>query len=753
MEKLKTTRRNPSTSASTGTDAELRRAELLYQQNQSAEAAAVCAGVLEREPGNFDALRLLGNAQLQLDQPAEAVLTFDRALLQQPDFAELLYNRGNALQRLRRFEDAIASYDHVLRLKPEFPECLNNRGSALQELKRPEEALASYDAALKQRPNYPGALNNQGLTFLRSKRPQEAAAAFSRALELRPEYPLAWTNLSMALCNLRRLREALASADHALQLKSNLPEALITRGMVRMELSQYQEASNDFRRALKLDPESPMTLSHLAAALLRMGQAEQAVPLFARLYVLQPDFNYVQGDLLSARRECCDWEQGPPQEAQIRELIVAGQRAIRPFQLLSITDSTAAQLSCARIFAADTFASARAPLWRGQRYGHKRIRVAYISPDFREHPVSNLMAGVFERHDLRRFEITAISVGLEEHSAMAQRIKQAVADFVEAGDKSDSEIASLVRDREIDIAIDLKGFTDAPRDYLAFRPAPVQVNYLGFPGSLGSPVHDYIIADDFVIPRAERSRYAEKVVYLPECFQANDARKRAEEGIAQRSDHGLPESGMVLASFNNCHKITPEMFDIWMRLLSAAPESVLWIFAGSIGARDHLARAAARRGVDAKRLIFASRQPYALHLARLALADLFLDTLPFNGGATVSDALWAGVPVITCAGEGFASRMAGSQLRAIGLPELLTYSLEEYEALALTLVSDPQRLGERRDRLAHHREITPLFDTPRFCRHLEAAYTAMWQRAERGERAEHIEIPSLFSGGVRDVEI
>jgi predicted O-linked N-acetylglucosamine transferase (SPINDLY family) len=751
MEKLKTASRNPGAGA--GTDAELRRAELLYQQKQIAEAAAVCEGVLEREPERFDALRLLGNAQLQLDQPSEAVLTYDRALLQQPDFGELLYNRGNALQRLKRFEDAIASYDHVLRLRPESPECLNNRGTALQELKRPEEALASYDAALRLRPNYPGALNNKGLALLRSRRPQEAAAALSRALELRPEYPLAWANLSMALGNLRRFREALASADHALQLESNLPETLITRGMIRMELAQYQEASNDFRRALELDPNSPMTLSHLAAALLRMGLAEQAGELFARLYVLQPDFNYVQGDLLGARRECCDWVQSPPQTAQILELILAGRRAIRPFQLLSISDGAAAQLSCARIFAADTFPSAQAPLWRGERYGHKRIRVAYLSPDFREHPVSNLMAGVFERHDLQRFEITAISVGLENHDATAQRIRQAVSDFVEAGDKSDSEIASLVRARETDIVIDLKGFTDAPRDYLAFRPAPVQVNYLGFPGSLGSPFHDYIVADEFVIPRPERCRYSEKVVYLPECFQANDACKPADETSARRSDHGLPESGVVLASFNNCHKITPEMFDIWMGLLIAVPESVLWIFAGSVAARDNLARAASRRGVDAKRLIFASREPYALHLARLTLADLFLDTLPFNGGATVSDALRAGVPVITCAGEAFASRMAGSQLCAIGLPELVTYSLEEYEAQSLALASDPRRLRERRDRLAYHREITPLFDTPRFCRHLEAAYAAIWQRADRGERPEHIEIPSLFSRDVRDVEI
>jgi predicted O-linked N-acetylglucosamine transferase (SPINDLY family) len=308
---------------------------------------------------------------------------------------------------------------------------------------------------------------------------------------------------------------------------------------------------------------------------------------------------------------------------------------------------------------------------------------------------------------------------------MARRIRQSVSGFVEAGDKSDSEIASLVREREIDIAIDLKGFTDAPRDYLAFRPAPVQVNYLGFPGSLGSPFHDYIIADDFVIPRSERSRYSEKVVYLPECFQAAEAHKHADERAAERSDHGLPESGVVLASFNNCHKITPEMFDIWMRLLIAVPESVL----------------------------FTSRQPYALHLARLGLADLFLDTLPFNGGATVSDALWAGVPVVSCAGQAFAARMAGSQLHAIGLPDLVTYSLEEYEALALALASDPRRLRERRDLLAHHRTITPLFDTSRFCRHLEAAYAAMWQRAERGDRPEHIEIPSLLGRNMRDLEI
>ena len=718
---------------------EMHRAVSLYRERAFAEAAAICRRLSNETPASFDALRLLGNALLQLREPAEALVAYEQALLQRPDFEELLFNRGNVLQRLGRFEEAVASYDRALGVRPDFAECLNNRGIALQALQRFEEAVESYERALGCRREYPEALNNKGLALLRSSRPFEAAAAFSRALQLRPEYAHAWSNLSMAQRELRQYQEALASADRALLSRRDLAEALVGRGMIWMDCAQYQSASQDFEAALAIEPNSPIALSLLASAALRLGAPEKAVETLERLIAQNPGFSYAQGDLLGARLGCCDWAQVPEQTAAIRSSIAEGRRAIRPFHLLSIVDSTVTQLRAARIFADDTL-RAQPRLWRGERYDHPKIRVAYISPDFRDHPISHLMAGVFERHDRSRFETVGISLGPADDSRIRRRVVRAFGEFLDAKDKPDRDVASWVRGREIDIVVDLAGFTDVPRGHLAFRPAPVHVNYLGFPGGLGSPAHDYIVADEFVVPRERRCDYFEKVVYLPDCFQANDSLQRQVAEVPQRGDSGLPECGLVLASFNNCHKIGREMFGIWMRILRAAPDSVLWILSETARGRDNLLREAREQGIPKERLKFAERQPFPVHRARLGLADLFLDTWPFNGGATVSDALWAGVPVITCAGESFASRMAGSLLHTIGLQNLVTYSLEDYERLAVALASNPAELLERRKQLARNRELSPLYDTQRFCRNLEAAFLEMWLGTQRGEGPEHIEI-------------
>ena len=344
------------------------------------------------------------------------------------------------------------------------------------------------------------------------------------------------------------------------------------------------------------------------------------------------------------------------------------------------------------------------------------------------------MAGLFEKHDRERFETIAMSFLPEDPSATGQRVKAAFSRFVDVSRASDREVAGLMRELEVDIAVDLMGFTADNRTAIfAHRAAPIQVNYLGFPATMGADYIDYIIADRFVIPEDKRAYCSEQVVYLPESFQANDDQRKIGETIPTRLEAGLPETGFVFCSFNNSYKINPAIFDVWMRLLKTVAGSVLWLVADSLSVQNNLRREAGKRDVEASQLIFAPRLPYADHLARFRLADLFLDTLPFNAAATASDALWAGVPVLTCAGEAFASRIAGSLLNAVGLPDLITYSMEDYEALALKLATTPAMLSELRARLARNRTTHPLFDTDRFRRHIEAAYITMWERVQRGE--------------------
>jgi predicted O-linked N-acetylglucosamine transferase (SPINDLY family) len=376
---------------------------------------------------------------------------------------------------------------------------------------------------------------------------------------------------------------------------------------------------------------------------------------------------------------------------------------------------------------------AATPLWQGQRYRHERIRVAYLSADFHQHATSILMAGLFEHHDRSRFEVIAISYGPNIQDAMRARLLQAFERFIDVSTQTDLEIAQLLCTLEVDIAVDLKGYTaDCRPGILAHRPAPIQVSYLGYPGSMAAPYIDYLLADRIVIPDSHRSFYSEQVVYLPDSYQVNDDRRGPAAVTPTRAECGLPEQGFVFCCFNNTFKITPFMFDIWMRLLQQAPASVLWLLKDSDLVERNLRHEAVAHGVAAERLIFAPRQEPAAHLARHRLADLFLDTLPYNAHTTASDALWAGLPVVTCTGGSFASRVAASLLHAVDLAELVAHSPEDYERLALSLANDPSRLQAIKARLVQGKSL-PLFDTDRFRRHLESAYFAMWARYRRGE--------------------
>jgi protein O-GlcNAc transferase len=578
----------------------------------------------------------------------------------------------------------------------------------LLELNRPEDALESFDRALKLAPASAKVLNNRGNALLRLHRLNEAVASFDAAIALEPASFEALRNRGSALRKLGLKEAALASIDSALALRAD-SAAMLDRAEILVDLKRYPEA----------------------------------IACLNQLLALAPKTNYAAGLRLHLKGLVCDWEDYEAQVRELRAAVEAGGRADYPFPFLSVTDSASAQARCARTFTEDKFPAAASAVWRGKRYRHAKIRVAYVSADLREHPVSALLAGVFEKHNRGRFETIAISLRPAEQSSMGQRIRAAFDSFIDVSQMSDRAVAELLRERQIDIAVDLMGYTQGSRTgILAHRPAPIQVNYLGFPGSMGASYMDYLLADEFLIPAAQRRHYREKVIWLPECFQANDD-QRTTAGAPARRHFGLPELGFVFCCFNNHYKINPACFAVWMRLLRLAPGSILWLLAEEPAIRENLGRAAAAGDVDPKRLIFAPRIPYGDHLARLSCADLFLDTLPFNGGATASDALWAGVPVVTCAGEALAARMAGSLLTSVGLPELITHDLARYEALSLSLATTPDLLADYRARLKRNRHASALFDSERFCRHLESAYVSIWQRAESGKPPEALSVPAL----------
>jgi protein O-GlcNAc transferase len=734
------------------------------------EAVASYSQAIVLNAANISAYLNRANALRDLKRPQDALTSCDEALAIKPDFAEALSSRGNALLDLARPEAALASYDKALEIKPDLAEVLNNRGSALLDLKRPEDALASFDRALAIRPDYAEALNNRGTALLRLRRFEEALACYDRALVIRPDFAEALTHRASALLHLQRPEHALASCERALAARPGYVEAMINRGNCLFDLRRSEAALAAYEAAIAIRPDSAEALLNHANTLFALKRYEEALTSCDRTVAAKPDLaegliirGHILTDLkraelalqsydqalaikpnsanaLTARAHAaarnCDWAGSADVHSRLRasldDPLFDGHCNV--FAALSIFDDPALQRRVAESFCAHKTVPSNKAAGPNKQAGRRRLRVGYLSADFRAHPVTFLTTGLIEAHDRSFCEVYGFSASPSDESPEGRRLIGAFDRFIDVSALSDEGLCQEIGTAKIDILIDLGGHTkDSRMLALAQRPAPIQISYLGYPGSTGASFIDYIIADPFVVPGDEVQHYTEQVVYLPDCFQANDDKRLVAPSVPTRAQCGLPERGFVFCAFHSAYKLNPEVFDVWMRLLAAVPGSVIWLTAAT-EAHANLRREAQVRGVDPARLVFAGAAKYSDHLARQELADLFIDAWPYNGGTTASDALWVGLPVLTLAGRSYAARMAGSLLQAIGLSELITYSPEAYEALALRLAREPGLLETVRRKLAANIGTAPLFDTARFTRHMEAAYAQMWQTQQRGER-------------------
>ncbi len=776
------TERRPSRtalSAAQGSAGQLQQALTFIHSGQLPQADALCRQVLSLEPRNFNALQLLGHIALQrcdygeaakwlsaagsvnpanasvhsnlavallaLRRPRDALECCDRAISLKPQFPEAHCNRGNSLCALDQPIEGLASYDRSLSLAPGFYDAHAGRTQALLAIGRYEEALASSAGTLKINPRSVGAWCLLGSVLLKLKRPEEALAAFDRALALAPDSADVHNNRGTALRDLKRPAEALDAYARALELRPEFAEAYCNVANAGLDAGKYEEALGYCERALRIRPDFLDALNIRGTALRVLKRYEEAASTYERILAAAPRYGHAQSHLLFARANLCNWTGRREQVIEIAERVGAGENASSPHTFLWICDSAAAQLECASLYCTDQFPAA-APLWRGERYRHERLRIAYLSADFSDHPVAHLIAGVVERHDCSRFETFGVSLHRDPAAgAMHLRMQQAFEHFHDVSEAGDREIAVLLREREIDIAVDLTGHTRGGRlGILAFRPAPVQVNYLGFAGTSGAGYVDYLIGDSVAIPSSQERFFSERIVRMPHSFLPNDDRQPIAADTPRRCDLGLPEAGFVFCAFNNTYKLNPSMFGIWMRLLKETPGSVLWLRGGEGAVLANLRCEAQVRGIAAERLVFARRIPAMdAHLARYRQADLFLDTLPYGAHATARDALWAGLPVLTCAGNSFAGRVAASLLTGLGMPELVTANLEEYALRALTLANSSSLLAEVRAKLEHQRTSRPLFDTDLYRQHLESAYSTLCERQRRGESPEAFSVPQV----------
>jgi predicted O-linked N-acetylglucosamine transferase (SPINDLY family) len=679
----------------------------LHQQGELDQAENIYQQLLVANPINSEVLHLIGVIAYQRSQFQHAIDLISIAIEINPDIPDFFVNKGNALQELKLLDEAILCYEQAIVLNPSYAEAYINKGAALKDLHRLQDAVNSFDKAILLKPDMAQAHSNRGIALRGLNALQSAVQSYDKAIAIKPNYAEAHYNKGISLQELKQLDAAIESYDHAIAIRPAYAEAYANRG------AAYKDLKN----------------------------MEAAIDSFDKAYELNPNMEYLIGMRQHARMFVCDWRDFDSQILELQRRIQLGMQATTCLSAVALPITAKEQLVVSKVWVRNhhPYNPCLGPIPKYCK--SQKIRVGYFSADFHNHATAHLMAELFELHDKDNFELFAFSFGPKLNDKMRHRISSAFDQFIDVTDQSDLEVAQLSRHLGIHIAIDLKGFTqDSRQGIFAYRAAPIQVSYLGYPGSLGADYIDYLIADKILIPEISQANYSEKIVYLPNSYQVNDRKKVISETQFTKKELGLPTDGFVFCCFNSNYKITPEVLNTWVRILKAVEGSVLWLFEDNPKASFNLRKEAQARGLDPNRLIFAARMELSEHLSRHKLADLFLDTHPCNAHTTASDALWAGLPVLTWMGESFASRVAGSLLQALGLPELMVTSLDGYEELAIELATNSEKLKSIKDKLHRNRFHQPLFDTPLFAKHLEAAYTDMFEKHQAGLMPDHIYI-------------
>ncbi len=719
-------------------EAYFNRANAWFSMGEFHEASLGYEQVINFDAAHAQSWRRRSVALANLGSHKEAIACLDRLIFLCPDDAEAYYHKGIAFHALQQRDAAIESYQSAVGLKHDYIDALNNLGIVLSEKERFEDALDVFNKIVELKPDNVQAYNNLGSILSRQGRHKEALLIYEKAIQLRPDYYDVHLNAGLALAALARYESAIKSYNQAISSDPEKPEPYYNRALAFQALKYYEQALVDYEKAISLRADYSQAHHNKGIALFVLKRWAEAISSFQVASKIKPDIAYLDGMVMHNKMWLCDWQEFYGELKKLTDGLMNNKKVSLSFPVLTLIDSLKLHRKAAEIWISSQFSFKSVLGEIPKRSRREKIRLGYFSADFRQHPVSILLAELFEAHDRERFELFAFSTGPDTQDAMRQRVKVAFDHFIDITHLPDKDAAQLVRQWSVDIAIDLGGHTqDARTGIFSYRAAPIQLSYIGYLGTMGADYYDYLLADRMLIPESSQAQYTEKIAYLLS-YQVSDSKRVISDRVFSRKELGLPEHGVVFCCFNNNYKITPDTFEQWMNILRQVPNSVLVLYVESSLTRDNLAREAQQRGVDSVRIIFAERLPYEQHLARYRVMDIFLDTLPYNAGATASDALWAGLPVITQMGESFPSRYAASLLTAIDLPELITDTSDAYVKLAVDLATYPEKLKKIKDKLEYHRFTTLLFDTPKFTRHLEAAYQAMYDRYQADLSPDHL---------------
>ena len=665
-----------------------------------------------------------------------AIEAIDAVLAINSGNVEAIVDKADVLRQTGHYAHAIESCTQALALNPSSAHGYVVRAASRWSLNLRESALADIRRAvvLGPRPEVKGLL---GIYLQGCGRSEEGLPHLLNAVKGDAKNPFWHKHLADCYHLRGDYQSAFREYQEAVTLDDRYVDAYCDLSGLLSSTFSYPLAESVARLAILLKPTSPNAYRNLGVALQMQKKEEDAIEAYATALTLNPDFHNALVNMRILRDRNCDWTDRDADWTKLRDHTYRKGQQIPPFGLIAVLDEPSEHLLCARVSAAvakSTVPSETSGSPEPSRRASEKIRIGYMSADYNDHATANLITEHFERHDRNRFDVFAYSIGINDGSTMRRRIERSVDTFVDLGSMEYEAAANRIRADAIDILVDLKGYTlHSKPQILAHRPAPIQINYLGYPGTMGADFIDYIIADPIVLPMDQQPHYDEKIVHLPDCYQPNDRLRPLPEPVTSRADCGLPDEAFVFCCFNYAYKISPDMFAIWMRILAAVPHSVLWLLDSGEQVSRNLRKEAARHGIEEKRLVFAKKAPLKDHLCRVAAADLLLDTLPYNAHTTASDALWVGLPVLTCSGRSFASRVAASLLHAAGLPELVMDSLALYEAEAIRLANDPAVVAALRARLMTNRSTSALFDTTAYTRHFETALTTMVAQRERGE--------------------
>ena len=713
----------------------------LLKKNDFINAKVIYENILSADKKNFDALFFLAVILINFKNYKKAKDLLEQVVLIKPNFADAYNNIGICLEKLNDLDGAIKNYNLAISNKPNFAEAHNNIGVVFQKLRNFDQAILQYKKAITYKNLYLDAYVNLANLFKETKQFEEAIKNYDLAINLNPKLAEVYNNKGNALKEIRKFEEAIKNYDLAINLNPKLAEVYNNKGNALKEIRKFEEAIKNYDLAINLNPNFAEAYFNTATALQDIKNFEKAVLYFEKALLLDKEIPFCKGYLLHAKMLCCNWSGLNELYKEIYNDVEKNRYSATPFGYQAICDDESNLQKCAQLYSSKRFPEIKNNLFSKKVSKNKKIKIGYLCGEFREQATSILMTEVWEKHNKEDFEIIAFDSGWDDKSLRRNRIINAFDKFIDISKVSDLDAAKIIYKEQIDILINLNGFFGTGRPVVfSYRPAGIQINYLGFPGTIGSKYIDYILCDQTVVPPESKKFYNEKIIYLPDSYQANDTKRNISDKKFLREELYLPKESFVFCCFNNNYKITPNMFDVWARLLKKIDNSVLWLIDGNSEATENLKKEAKIRNIDVSRLIFAKRMKLEDHLARHKNADLFLDTLPYNAHTTASDSLWAGLPVLTCLGKAFPGRVAASLLKSLNLPELITYSENEYISKAEELALNPEKLTLIKNKLDTNKFSQPLFNTELFCRNLESAFKIIFEKYSLGLETEDIRL-------------